>query len=66
MRDELVWDTGANLPGKLTGEVQLVKQLLEMIPSPTNPHSRIQKYRLTQKGRDLIAKLAKETGVDEK
>ena len=33
---------------------------------PGKPTSRKQKYRLTPKGRDLIAKLAKEAGGDEK
>ena len=33
---------------------------------PEKPNSRLQKYRLTSKGRDLIAKLAKEAGADEK
>ena len=33
---------------------------------PGKPTSSKQKYRLTQKGRDLIAKLAKEAGTDEK
>jgi hypothetical protein len=28
--------------------------------------SRLQKYRLTKKGRDLLEKQTKETGVDEK
>jgi hypothetical protein len=33
---------------------------------PNKPTSRLQKYRLTQKGRALITQLAKETGSDEK
>jgi ATP-dependent DNA helicase RecG len=33
---------------------------------PDKPRSSKQKYRLTPKGRDLIAKLAKEAGGDEK
>jgi len=33
---------------------------------PDKPNSRLQKYRLTPKGRDLVAKLAKETGGDGK
>ncbi|HSO71757.1 MAG TPA: hypothetical protein VLR91_03800 [Thermodesulfobacteriota bacterium] len=33
---------------------------------PGKPTSSKQKYRLTPKGRDLIAKLAKESGADEK
>ena len=32
---------------------------------PDKPNSRLQKYRLTSKGRDLVAKLAKVTGSDE-
>jgi predicted transcriptional regulator len=39
----------------------LAEQLIEYtIPEKTN--SRLQKYRLTQKGRDLVAKEAKEAG----
>lgn len=33
---------------------------------PKKPVSRLQKYRLTPKGRDFIAKLTKEAGGDEK
>ena len=33
---------------------------------PEKPNSRLQKYRLTIKGRDFIAKLAKEAGADGK
>lgn len=33
---------------------------------PNKPTSRLQKYRLTQKGRGLVTQLAKETGGDEK
>jgi ATP-dependent DNA helicase RecG len=36
--------------------------LIEMT-LPDKPNSRLQKYRLTSKGLDLIAKLAQEAGV---
>jgi hypothetical protein len=39
--------------------------LIEMT-IPDKPNSRLQKYRLTKKGRNLIAKAAKEAGADEK
>ena len=62
MRDELVWAIG----GYFTGEVTGVVQRLLTITIPSKPTSSKQKYRLTQKGRDLIAKLAKEAGSDGK
>jgi hypothetical protein len=43
----------------------LAERLIEYT-IPDKPNSRLQKYRLTQKGRDFIAKLAKESGTDEK
>jgi ATP-dependent DNA helicase RecG len=43
----------------------LIAGMIEMT-IPGKPTSSKQKYRLTPKGRDLIAKLAKETGADEK
>ena len=66
MRDELVWAIGGHFTGEVTGEVTGVVQRLLTITIPGKPTSSKQKYRLTQKGRDLIAKLAKEAGVDEK
>jgi ATP-dependent DNA helicase RecG len=39
--------------------------LIEMT-IPEKPNSRLQKYRLTREGQDLIAKLAKEAGADGK
>jgi hypothetical protein len=33
---------------------------------PEKPNSRLQKYRLTKKGRELVEKMAKEAGADEK
>ena len=39
--------------------------LIEMT-IPEKPNSRLQKYRLTEKGRNLIAKVAKEAGTYEK
>jgi hypothetical protein len=50
------------ITGEVTGEVQR----LLTITIPGKPTSSKQKYRLTPKGRDLIAKLAKEAGVDGK
>jgi len=40
-------------------------RLIEMT-LPEKPNSRLQKYRLTKKGRNLIAKVAKEAGADKK
>jgi hypothetical protein len=62
MRDGLVWAIGGSFTGEVTGEVQ---RLLTII-IPGKPKSSKQKYRLTQKGRDFVAKLGKETGGDGK
>jgi len=43
----------------------LQEGLLEMT-IPDKPTSSVQKYRLTEKGQNLIAKAAKEAGADEK
>ena len=66
MRDGLVWAVGGNFTGEVTGEVTGVVQSLLTITIPGKPTSSKQKYRLTKKGRDLIAKPAKEAGGDEK
>jgi hypothetical protein len=66
MRDKLVWAIGGNCTGEVTGVVTGEVQRLLTITIPGKPKSSKQKYRLTQRGRDPIAKLAKEAGVDEK
>lgn len=58
MRDGFAWATG----GQFTGEVQ---RLMTMT-IPGKPTSSKQKWRLTPKGRDFVAKLAKEAGSGEK
>ena len=43
----------------------LAEQKIEMT-IPEKPNSRLQKYQLTEKGRDLLEKQTKEAGADEK
>jgi predicted transcriptional regulator len=50
----------------ITGEAPGEVQRLLTITIPGKPTSSKQKYRLTQKGRDFIAKLAKVVGTDVK
>jgi ATP-dependent DNA helicase RecG len=49
---------------------QVLNPLIQMglieMAIPGKPTSSRQKYRLTQKGRDLVVKLAKEVGADGK
>ncbi len=63
MRDGLAWAVGDQLTGEVSGEVTgvvpgVVQRLLTMT-IPGKPTSSKQKYRLTQRGRDFIVKLAK-------
>ena len=49
---------------RTVGEL-LVNELL-VYTIPDKPNSRLQKYRLTEKGRDILAKQTKDAGADEK
>lgn len=66
MRDGLAWATGGQLTGAVAGEVTGEVQRHRTITHLGKPTSSKQKYRLTQKGRDFVAKLAKEAEGDEK
>jgi hypothetical protein len=62
MRDGFAWATGGQLTGEVAGEVTGEVQRLLTMTIPGKPTSSKQKYRLTLKGRGLVAKLAKERG----